>query len=476
MFGLAGDDQLFGGDSNDSLYGGNGADYLGGGLGDDYYEGGLGTDFLSDDGGTDIAGYYSSRTTYSVTYSDGIYTIYDNSGVEGTDYISGVEYFNFNGTIISASNLISYTDTTAPTVSTFSPADGASSVSVGSNIVLTFSEAVTKGTGNVQLRVGSATGTVFETFDAATSSRLTFSGNTLTIDPTNSLAGGTNYYVTLASGSVKDTAGNSYIGTTTYDLTTAQSTVDYTAYIEAIYLAYYGRPADVTGLVFWNTALNTVNGDLASIINSFGTAAEATALYSSSSNIAKINAIYMALFNRPADAEGLIYYASLLENGTKSQASIALDILNGSTGDDLALILKKLQVSADFTSAMKSDATFMIAYAGNTAAATARSMLSAVTLTSDDSSVVDITLNTIQTITADGATLSAQTFTLSYAGANAGNDLAPETAGRDYHVGQITTKLKTVGQVLAEISDSTENKLAVADLIGTGIEYTPWVD
>ena len=55
-------------------------------------------------------------------------------------------------------------------------------------------------------------------------------------------------------------------------------------------------------------------------------------------------------------------------------------------------------------------------------------------------------------------------------------DRAPDAGGRDYYSGQITTKLKTVGQVLAEISDSAENKLAVADLIGTGIEYTPWVD
>ena len=52
---------------------------------------------------------------------------------------------------------------------------------------------------------------------------------------------------------------------------------------------------------------------------------------------------------------------------------------------------------------------------------------------------------------------------------------APDAGGRDYYAGQITAKSKTVGQVLAEISDSTENKLAVADLIGTGIEYTPWV-
>ena len=52
---------------------------------------------------------------------------------------------------------------------------------------------------------------------------------------------------------------------------------------------------------------------------------------------------------------------------------------------------------------------------------------------------------------------------------------APDEGGRDYYAGQITTHSKTVGQVLAEISDSAENKLAVVDLIATGIEYTPWV-
>ncbi len=507
----------------------------------------------------------------------------------------------------------------APTVSTFSPADGASSIAVDNNIIVTFSEAITNGTGIIEVLAGSATGTVFETFDVASSSRLIFSGRTLTIDPTNSLADGTNYFVTLASGSIKDMAGNSYTGTSTYNFTTispdttetVSTFADYTAQITAIYLAYYGRPADVIGLAYWNSALITASGDLAAIINAFGTSDEATSLYSSSSNVAKINSIYLALFNRSADAGGLIYYAGLLDNGTKSQASIALDILNGATGDDLTLITKKLLVSADFTAAMQADATAMIAYAGTTAATTARTMLSAVTADSDDSGVVETTLISIITIggylvewdggisissvadetfigdsdinivvfsdfranytltetdtgwlissTTDGndtinnverlqftdLSLALDTDAANSAGgiyrlykaaldrdpdlgglgywiaqADAGTkdavqmatdftyadefktlygvqtvdnymtgeditalvtqiyenvlNRAPDLGGRDYYAGQITTKSKTVGQVLAEISDSAENKLAVADLIGTGIEYTPW--
>jgi hypothetical protein len=72
---------------------------------------------------------------------------------------------------------------TAPVVSTLSPIDGANGVSVGSNIMLTFNEAIQRGTGNIEIRQGSATGALVESFAAATSTRLAFSGSTLTIDP-----------------------------------------------------------------------------------------------------------------------------------------------------------------------------------------------------------------------------------------------------------------------------------------------------
>jgi hypothetical protein len=94
-------------------------------------------------------------------------------------------------------------------------------VATSSNIVLTFSESITRGTGSLLLKT--AAGATVETFDAATSNRLTLSGSTLTIDPTSDLANGTNYYVTLAAGTIQDLAGNAYAGITTYDFTTASS-------------------------------------------------------------------------------------------------------------------------------------------------------------------------------------------------------------------------------------------------------------
>jgi uncharacterized repeat protein (TIGR02059 family) len=114
-------------------------------------------------------------------------------------------------------------DVTAPAVSTFSPTDGSTGITVGSNIVLTFFEAIALGTGNITLRAGSATGTIVESFDAATSNRLILSGSTLTIDPTSNLVPGTEYFVVLAFGNIQDIAGNSYAGSSTYDFRTGPS-------------------------------------------------------------------------------------------------------------------------------------------------------------------------------------------------------------------------------------------------------------
>lgn len=129
---------------------------------------------------------------------------------------SGFNAVNPSGTLV--------VDTTAPTVLAFSPADATTGVAVASNIVVTFSEAIARGTGMIQLRAGSATGTIVESFDAATSARLTLSGSTLTIDPASTLAGNTQYFVTFAAGTVTDQSGNAYAGTQAYDFTTIATT------------------------------------------------------------------------------------------------------------------------------------------------------------------------------------------------------------------------------------------------------------
>lgn len=118
-------------------------------------------------------------------------------------------------------------DVFAPYVSSFSPTDNSVNVSIGSDIVVTFNEAVRSGYGTIVLKT--AGGTVIESF-SHNSDRFTFSGSTLTINPTADLLPSTAYVVDFMPGSVLDLAGNSYSGTTTYNFATgATFTDDYLA-------------------------------------------------------------------------------------------------------------------------------------------------------------------------------------------------------------------------------------------------------
>ncbi len=128
-------------------------------------------------------------------------------GPDGAMYVAG----DSNG---DASITKLFVDTIAPTVSRFSPTDAAVNVAVSANVVLTFSEDVVKGTGKIEIRAGSVSGFLVESFDASISS------NTLTIDPSNNLAGNTEYFVILDAGSIQDFSGNSYAGNTIYKFTT----------------------------------------------------------------------------------------------------------------------------------------------------------------------------------------------------------------------------------------------------------------
>lgn len=106
----------------------------------------------------------------------------------------------------------------SPAVATFSPTNSAIGVPVDSNIVLTFNEAIQRGTSSILLKT--AANILVESFSSASSNNLSISGETLTINPTNNLSGSTQYFVTLSPGSVEDLAGNSNVEINSYSFTT----------------------------------------------------------------------------------------------------------------------------------------------------------------------------------------------------------------------------------------------------------------
>ena len=179
---------------------------------------------------------------FSLSTAFDISTASYNSGISITSFDTGAEAiaFNSDGTKMFVSGnddntIDEYTLTTGfdvvnttPTLSSSSPADGATSVGVDDNIVLTFSEAVDAESGNILIKKSSDDSTV-ETIDV-TGAKVSGSGSTtITINPSSTLDGGTGYYITIAATAFDDVDSASYAGftdSTTLNFTTENSTTD----------------------------------------------------------------------------------------------------------------------------------------------------------------------------------------------------------------------------------------------------------
>ena len=121
----------------------------------------------------------------SVSISGGQVTINPSDFPTGKDIYVVVDEGAFTSSALgSGTELINtYNFTTGPiTTSSFSPSDGATDQSVSANIVITFSENITKGSGNITIRSGSASGTALQTIDV-TSGAVSVSGTQATINP-----------------------------------------------------------------------------------------------------------------------------------------------------------------------------------------------------------------------------------------------------------------------------------------------------
>lgn len=347
--------------------------------------------------------------TADLNYATGYIVVFASGSIKdltGNSYAGGSSY---NFTTAAGPDL------TAPAAMTFSPADDTANVGVASNITLTFSEAVRHGAGSIVVKT--LEGAVLETFDAATSNRLTISGNTLTIDPTPLMAYGTGYIVQIGGGAVLDLAGNSYVGGSAYNFTTTQvdPAIARSAYYELaqkFYVAYFGRAADTGGLnnmaqQFADSHAPTSllalvdsydsNSAVRDIINSFGLSSESQALYAGSDTTARVTAVYHFMFNREPDSGGLAFWVGAVDSGNLSLAQAALRIMQGAENyplEDGLIIVKKIIVAQNFTSALDTPIEAN-AYAGDDAAASVRTVLGGVGRTTDTGDYEPNVLNTI---------------------------------------------------------------------------------
>ena len=112
----------------------------------------------------------------------------------------------------------------APKVIAFNPAALSTGAAIGTNITITFDQNIYfSGSGTIQIRQGSISGTIVESFaitSGTPASGLNISGTQLIINPTSNLPQGSNIYVILPSSGIANTEGISYAGSNNYNFQT----------------------------------------------------------------------------------------------------------------------------------------------------------------------------------------------------------------------------------------------------------------
>jgi hypothetical protein len=182
-------------------------------------------------GGT-LSNFSGSGTAYSATFTPAV-----NSSINGVVSVSSGVFTDLAGNTnldgFDSNNAVSIAqvvkDLAPPSPISFSPSLGETNVDVSRNIVITFNEKIQRGAGVIDIRLGHPKlGNLLESFNVATSDRLTYDGTTLTINPTRDLKGNYYLFIYLADGAVQDSAGNKSANISYYTISTAnQITTEY---------------------------------------------------------------------------------------------------------------------------------------------------------------------------------------------------------------------------------------------------------
>lgn len=119
--------------------------------------------------------------------------------------------------------------------------------------------------------------------------------------------------------------------------------------IQKIYIAYFNRPADYAGLIYWKTEIDSGRATLETLTSSFATTAEYNSLYGSSLSAMVVTKVYQNLFGREPEEAGLKYWVGELDSGRVTIGTVAYSALTSAAGNDKLTIDHKAEASAAFT-------------------------------------------------------------------------------------------------------------------------------
>jgi hypothetical protein len=241
---------------------------------------------------------------------------------------------------------IFYSGGAVPLLLSSTPADNATGVATGANIVLTFDQSVSKGSGDILIY--RADDVLIETI-SVNSGQVTGSGATWTIDPSVTLTANTGYYVQIAATAFVDTTGGAFAGIddeTTLSFTTASAAA--IADDDSNSVAENGTIAagSVTGNDTGFTAVTAVNGNAGAVGVQIALASGALlTLQANGTYSYNPNGAFRALAGPGSGASNTSAtdsFSYTINGGDTATVTITVngvdstgDILQGTTGEDL---------------------------------------------------------------------------------------------------------------------------------------------
>jgi len=148
----------------------------------------------------------------------------------------------------------------------------------------------------------------------------------------------------------------------------------YDTAIQQLYVAYFNRPADAGGIAHWANFM-TNGGTAAQISAAFAQSMEYQTAYNQTTNAGVVTQIYQNLFGRSPEAAGLAFWVKALNDKSITVDNMVTTIASAAQTTDKVAFDSKVKVATAFTNALDTDAE-KAGYSGDLANAEAKKLLS----------------------------------------------------------------------------------------------------
>lgn len=141
------------------------------------------------------------------------------------------------------------------------------------------------------------------------------------------------------------------------------TSVDFTTEVQKLYVAYFSRPGDPTGVAFWVDKLQNNLVAYQDISAEFSTSAEYQAMYGGKNNAAVVAEVYDNLFGRQPVGGEDAFWINALNTGATDVDNVVTAIAAGAQGSDEFAYNGKVAIAVKFTQHIDTDAE-KAAYSG----------------------------------------------------------------------------------------------------------------